>query len=192
VQPFVLIDGYNLMHAAGIARQNYGPGDLQRCRLRLNRKLCELLSAETLVRTAVIYDAFRSESDTRRVQNHGELRVIFAPKGTDADSVIERLLKQSSSPRQTLVVSSDHRLHKAARRRKASCIDSEDFWQEITSSADDSPMTPASSKPLPDAKLTDPSDLQSWAEAEQTHSDSNGPSDFDPEYLKQIEDELNS
>ena len=31
----LLIDGYNLMHAAGFARVRYGPGDLERCRLRL-------------------------------------------------------------------------------------------------------------------------------------------------------------
>ena len=27
----LVIDGYNLMHAAGLARATYGPGDLERC-----------------------------------------------------------------------------------------------------------------------------------------------------------------
>ena len=33
--PYHLIDGYNLLHAAGLAREKYGPGDLERALARL-------------------------------------------------------------------------------------------------------------------------------------------------------------
>ncbi len=42
----LLIDGYNLLHAAGLGRARYGPGDLQRARQALLRKLFELLTPE--------------------------------------------------------------------------------------------------------------------------------------------------
>lgn len=119
------------MHAAGIARPNYGPGDLERCRTQLRLLLASLLSDIVLVRTTVVYDAFESISDDCRYFNEGGVKIIFAPKGTDADSEIESLLQVHSSPRQVLVVSGDHRLHNAARRRKARCIDSEVFLEEI-------------------------------------------------------------
>lgn len=189
MKPFLLIDGYNLMHAAGVARRRYGPGDLERCRKQLNRQLRELLSPETLARTAIVYDAFTSESNDRRSTDEGGLRVLFAPKGTDADSEIERLLNQTSAPRQTLVVSSDHRLHKAARRRKASCVDSEDFWEEITQPLTVSPL-PNASLPAPPSS-DDTSRLQSWANKEQAESEPVAGSEFDASYMQELEDELN-
>ena len=33
--PFHLIDGYNLLHVAGLARETYGPGDYERVRFAL-------------------------------------------------------------------------------------------------------------------------------------------------------------
>jgi hypothetical protein len=59
-------------------------------------------------------------------QKHG-LQIEFAPRGTEADDVMEELIRSHSSPRALKVVSSDHRLHRAARRRKATPIDS-DKW----------------------------------------------------------------
>ena len=130
--PYLIIDGYNLMHAAGIARSSYGPGDLERCRNRLTAYLLNLLSSTVIPRTTVVYDAFESVSDDCRYFNVGGLTIIFAPKGTDADSEIELLLQQHSTPKQVVVVSGDHRLHRAAQRRKARCIDSEEFLLEVT------------------------------------------------------------
>ncbi len=52
-----LIDGYNLMHAAGIARVRYARGDLERCRNRLLLKLSELLTEDERQRATVVFDA---------------------------------------------------------------------------------------------------------------------------------------
>ena len=43
--PFHIIDGYNLLHAAGLGRPTYGPGDLQRVRNRLLSHLRTHLAA---------------------------------------------------------------------------------------------------------------------------------------------------
>ena len=128
---FLIIDGYNLMHAAGIARPTYGPGDLQRCRERLVRWLLEHLDESQRADTTVVFDAYTAPSDSEPFEKVHSLKVAYAPPGTDADSEIERLLLQHSAPKQIIMVSSDHRLHKAARRRRARPIDSEDFIFEM-------------------------------------------------------------
>lgn len=129
--PFLIIDGYNLMHAAGIARQRYAAGEMERCRKQLQLKIASMLEAKALARTTLVYDAFASISDDQRVFRKHGMKIVFAPMGQDADSVIEELLQKHSAPRQIIVVSSDHRLHKAAKRRKARCVDSEVFMQQI-------------------------------------------------------------
>ncbi|MCP4785585.1 MAG: NYN domain-containing protein [Fuerstiella sp.] len=191
---YLIIDGYNLMHAAGIARRRYGPGDLERCRNQLNRLLTELLGRNALSRTSVVYDAFDSTSDANRSQNHAGLHVLFAPKGTDADTEIEQLLKQHSSPKQVLVVSSDHRLHKAARRRKASCVDSEDFLAGIQTSADTDVRQPQRPQLENTSHLAVEEQLQSWADEFEGAEDQADPTSegrhFTDEYLKDIQREL--
>ena len=162
---YLIIDGYNLMHAAGIARRSYGPGDLERCRTQLNRLLKDLLGRDAISRASVVYDAFDSTSDANRSQDQGGLHVLFAPKGTDADTEIERLLNQHSSPKQVLVVSSDHRLHKAARRRKAACVDSEEFLAGVQTSAETNTRKPQ--RTPPEEIISRPAadkELQAWAE----------------------------
>ena len=127
-----LIDGYNLMHAAGMARSRYGPGDLEKCRQRfLNWLLSHLTHAE-LATATLVFDA-QSTGNKHDYQEQREgLTILYASATKDADTLIEELIASHSAPRQIEVVSSDHRLHKAVRKRKGSAIDSEDFihWLE--------------------------------------------------------------
>jgi|GEM_PF-272309 len=134
--PFLIIDGYNLLHAAGLARLRYGPGDLERARHRLLAQLCEKLDVAEQIRGTVVFDAQNSPVDSLRESRHQELHVLFAPAGSDADSVIEELILKHSAPKQVIVVSADHRLHKAARRRGATPIDSEPFWERLRNRPD--------------------------------------------------------
>ncbi len=128
---FLIIDGYNLMHAAGIGRKRYGPGDLERCRNRLLNQLATRLSKAAASDTIVVFDAHEAEVREVTQQFLLPFRVRFSTDGRDADSEIELLLASHSSPKQVLIISSDHRLHKSARRRRASCVDSEEFWNQL-------------------------------------------------------------
>lgn len=129
--PYLIIDGYNLMHAMGLAKRRYADGELERCRQRMQRQLAEVLDEEALAKATVVYDAFESVSDDHRTFRDRGMKIQFAPKGKCADSEIEEILRTHSVPKRVLVVSSDHRLHKAANARKASVIDSEDFWSTL-------------------------------------------------------------
>lgn len=134
--PFLLIDGYNLLHAAGLARLRYGPGDLERARHRLVGMLCEKLDVAEQMRCTVVYDAKNAPSDVHREGKQNEIRVLFAAPGTDADSAIEDLIAQHPAAKNLIVVSGDHRLHKAAKRRGAQPVDSEAFWERLQTRPD--------------------------------------------------------
>ncbi|MBI5761867.1 MAG: NYN domain-containing protein [Planctomycetales bacterium] len=128
---FLIIDGYNLLYAAGMGRASYGPGDLERCRRRLQNFLADKLTAAELSRASVIFDARLPPTDAPRLQMHGPLRILFASPHGDADLFIEELLAAHSSPKQVTLVSSDHRLQKVARNRRAKHIDSEVFFDDL-------------------------------------------------------------
>jgi predicted RNA-binding protein with PIN domain len=129
--PYLLIDGYNLMHAAGLARPNYGPGDLERCRHHLLRLLVNYLTDEERARAKVVFDAYDAPEGLPNRYKFEGLQVRFADPGHDADSLIEELIVAHSAPRQIIVVSGDRRLQKAAHRRRAKFIGSVAFLTEI-------------------------------------------------------------
>lgn len=123
----LLIDGYNLMHAAGFARERYAPGELEQERVRFLDWLWRRLPPGLRGRTVVVFDGGGSDNQYVGQAAFRELRLLFSPRGLEADDLLEELIEQHSSPRQLQVISSDHRLHRAARGRKATCLDSEDF-----------------------------------------------------------------
>ena len=131
---YLVIDGYNLMHAAGLGRSEYGPGELERNRNRLLNRVASVLDEHIAADAIVVFDAHLAiprASDDNPPELRSPLAVRFSRDGRDADAEIEQILETHSSPRQILIVSSDHRLHKAAARRKANCIDSEDFLRQF-------------------------------------------------------------
>ena len=131
---YLVIDGYNLMHAAGLGRSEYGPGELERNRNRLLNQTAAVLDEQIAADALVVFDAHMAvprDSDNVPQLARSPIAVRFSREGRDADAEIEMILETHSSPRQILIVSSDHRLHKAAARRKATCIDSEDFLRQF-------------------------------------------------------------
>jgi predicted RNA-binding protein with PIN domain len=128
---FLIIDGYNLLNAVGIVGSGIGPGTLQRSRLALLNFLAESLEPEEIPQATVVFDAQNPPPGLPRVVQHGGLTVHFASQYEDADTLIEELIRAESSPRRLTVVSSDHRLQRAARRRKATAIDSDRWYAEV-------------------------------------------------------------
>jgi predicted RNA-binding protein with PIN domain len=59
------------------------------------------------------------------------LEIIFSGTTHEADDIIEKLILESSAPKNLAVVSSDRRIKKAAEKRKAESIDCIDFWTEV-------------------------------------------------------------
>jgi predicted RNA-binding protein with PIN domain len=128
-----LIDGYNLMHAAGLMKTRFGPGGLEKARRALIGVLAGSLGEEAS-RTIIIFDARTGRPDDRFQGQppavHG-IRLEFASAADGADARIEQLIRQDSAPAQLTVISSDSRIRAAARRRGAAAIPSEKFWDEF-------------------------------------------------------------
>lgn len=131
-----LIDGYNLMHAAGLMRTRFGPGGLEKARRALLGVLAGSLG-EDAANTTVVFDAAndprpdRAEPDRAAVA--ASIRVEFAVGEESADARIEKLLRNEPAPKRLAVVSSDARIRTAAKRRGARSVDSGKFWDEIVS-----------------------------------------------------------
>ncbi len=159
----LLIDGYNLIHEGGIVSGRAGPGDLHRARLALANILAFSLPPETLRQTIVVFDAAAAPWGLPRELVHRGVLLRFADRGREADDLIEELIAADSAPKRLVVVSGDHRLHRAARRRGARAIDSEPWLRRLFAerrsrqSADDAQPGAAESKPIPL-----PDDIEAW------------------------------
>ena len=127
----LLIDGYNLLHVTGIFGRGVGPGSLERSRRGLLNFLAASIPPEELRHTVIVFDAESAPSGLPRTVDHGGMMVRYATEYEDADSLIEELIAKHSAPRSLTVVSSDHRLHRAARRRKAKPVDSDVWYAEL-------------------------------------------------------------
>lgn len=162
---FLLIDGYNLLHAAGMARARYGPGDLQRCRERLLRFLFAKLAPAELERVTVVFDARDPPPDRPSRQTFRGLTVQFANPGGDADVLIQEWLDAHSAPRHVTLVSSDKVLKRAARSHGSRSVDSEQFFKRLEHRRND---TVARSRAWHDEKPDGPlsaAEVDAWMKA---------------------------
>lgn len=176
--PLFIIDGYNLLHAAGLARASYGPGDLEQCRQRLLGLVASGLSPKQRTRTIVVFDAKDPAIPDSPPSEQQGMLVWFAEGSGDADEVIERLIAAHTAPRRLCVVSGDRRLQRAARRRRAQFVDSEAFLRQLLISRRRTEPPPQDPCPKQSGVVT-PAELTYWLREF---------SDVDPQ---QVKDEFN-
>jgi len=127
----LIIDGYNLLHNAGLGRPRNAPGEFEKARNKLLKRLQTGLSEAERAHTSVIFDAQFSEHPDRRPLHLYGMRVLFSPHGRQADDLIEILLSSHPAPQQVMVISSDHRLQRAARHARATSLSSDAFLVEL-------------------------------------------------------------
>jgi hypothetical protein len=127
----LLIDGYNLLHAAGMAQHEYRPGDLLRCRTRLLKWLLEKLSTAEIQAATVVFDARDPPPDRPAQVVISGLRVLFANPEGDADVYIQNWLSRHPSPRRVTLVSGDRALQRTARGCGSKTVSSNDFVRDL-------------------------------------------------------------
>ncbi|MCY2965675.1 MAG: NYN domain-containing protein [Planctomycetota bacterium] len=159
---FLLIDGYNLLHAAGLALTRYRQGEMQRRRERLLREVAEKLTLAERARATVIFDARDPTVDRPHRTIYAGLRVIFARPEGDADVVITKWLEAHQAPRHVTLVSSDRELQRGARRVGAQFLESRDFLEELRRRKEPSATTAKSDDAKPVDGLT-PEEAALWA-----------------------------
>jgi predicted RNA-binding protein with PIN domain len=125
----LIIDGYNLLHVTGITGRH---GDLHGSREALLRYLAGAIEPKERALTTIVFDAAEAPPGLPRTINFEGLTVHFASNYQDADEQIEELIATCNVPRSLLVVSSDHRIQRAARRRRAQFVDSDVWMADIS------------------------------------------------------------
>ena len=126
----LLIDGYNLLHGTDIFAAA-GPGtDLHRTRLALLNFLAAAIDRRERSQTTIVFDAAGAPPGLPETISHQGMKIHFARRHTDADEMIEDFIAQHRSPRSLVVVSSDHRIQRAARSRGATFVDSAEWYQQ--------------------------------------------------------------
>jgi predicted RNA-binding protein with PIN domain len=121
-----LIDGYNLLHAMGALGGPVGPGGLAKARLRLLGLLHGTLTDQASSAT-VVFDASGAACGAAGEVNFHGVHVVFAIGKKDADDVIEQFIRAASAPKSLHVVSDDHRIQQAAKRRQCVVMGCEEF-----------------------------------------------------------------
>jgi predicted RNA-binding protein with PIN domain len=119
-----IIDGHNLLHSVDKDDGSESISDVQLCRIISSYLKLTGHNGE------IIFDG-TGPPDKSGFGGIGNLEVFFAGSSTDADTVIEDKITANSAPKRLEIVSSDRRLRKAARARKAISIKSEVFWDNM-------------------------------------------------------------
>jgi hypothetical protein len=116
-----LIDGYNLLHAMGLLSPDKGqPKALENARFDLLERL-HALFGEQSPQLTVIFDAARVPRRGLETHDYRGLHVRFALR-QEADDLIEALILGEKSPKSLTVVSDDHRIQVAGRRRQCGVL----------------------------------------------------------------------
>ena len=120
-----LIDGHNLLHSIEKADESSESiSDVQ---------LCHIIGSYlklTGQNGEIIFDGI-GPPDKSGFDGISNLEVFFSGLGADTDTLIEDKIIANSAPRRLKIVSSDRRLRRAARARKATSVKSEAFWNNV-------------------------------------------------------------
>ncbi len=127
----LLIDGYNLLHQSDLMGRGRGDRWLQRARERLLQRLQQHLDPPLAAETCVVFDAESPPPDRPHESWQGGIRVLYAVGYPEADDLVEELIGHHPAAQRLTVISSDHRLQRAAQRRRATAYDADRWYQRL-------------------------------------------------------------
>jgi predicted RNA-binding protein with PIN domain len=128
-----IIDGYNVMFAAGLMGERFGPDRFRKVRQRFLNDLAATLDPVDAHMTTVVFDANDAPDHIPASTRHKGITVLYAVDHDSADERIEELISKDNSPRTLSVVSSDHRIQRAASRKKAKVVSADEFLTMLDS-----------------------------------------------------------
>lgn len=155
-----VIDGYNLLHAMGLLSRRAGPGGLEKAR----RGLLGMLHGGQTNKSAaitVVFDAAGAPPGASGEEIYQGIHVRFAVREDQADDLIEDLIRHESVPKQLVVVSDDHRIQQAARRRHCVVQGCDEFLEDQQRRRKSRPSAASAEEAKPSAER----DQQEWLDA---------------------------
>lgn len=120
----LVVDAYNVLHVTGVL-----PPDLAGLEVH---ELAALVGASRWGRhhAVLVCDGTRPRDQPARAHHHG-VAITYAGGGVSADAAIEQMLEASSHPRRMTIVSNDHQVQRAARRRKAHVLTADAWLRQL-------------------------------------------------------------
>lgn len=145
--PKLLIDGYNVLFQSQLVGRGRGRNWLPAARQRLLQLLTNRLTPGELATTQLIYDAPQFGQATAETTLKSGMLVCYAVDHAEADDLLEKIVRAHPTPKQLKVVSSDQRIRRCARARRAVSIDSQKFLDQLEQRPDSSPQPIQPSSP---------------------------------------------
>jgi predicted RNA-binding protein with PIN domain len=124
---YLIIDGYNLLHAGGSLAQ-LNPVELQWKRDRLITQLSAYRKLKQCEIT-VVFDGWQGGWSTEEKEMRKGVEIIFSKVGEKADEVIKRLTRERGSG--VTVITSDRDISKYAERMAVAVIPSDQFSEKM-------------------------------------------------------------
>ncbi|MCC5787213.1 MAG: NYN domain-containing protein [Phycisphaerales bacterium] len=128
----LLIDAFNVLHATGVLPEHLAGLELPGLAALVEQSRYAGRPV-TFVCDGVRPGAGHAGPSAARI---GAASVLYAGGGREADAEIEKIIGSSSFAARLLVVSSDNRIRKAARRRGAAWMKSEAFLKQLAEDAE--------------------------------------------------------
>jgi predicted RNA-binding protein with PIN domain len=159
-----LIDGYNVLFAAGFGDSHTASGDLAQARRSLFAFLAQTLTPVEAAETTLVFDAKEAPRDAPAELSYHGMQILFAKDHEEADDLIEELIRRASVPKALTVITSDSRLQQVARRRRAQVISSDDWLVRLEGRLGrrDQREEPPPNTPLPSDTPLDVVDVAQW------------------------------
>jgi uncharacterized protein len=127
----LLIDGYNLLHASEVFVTSGEAATLERTRMAFLQFLAASLPERQRRCTTIVFDAAQAPIGLPRQLLFAGMNVHFSKRPQHADDLLEDMLSKAKGTRELLVISSDHRVQRAARQSGANYIDSEQWLSDL-------------------------------------------------------------
>ena len=148
-------DGYNLYHALRKVSEEF--------QSLTPHLMCELIAqdmAHLRDKASVVFDGHPLRGQFDEGMTIGAVTIVHSRSESDADTVLENMIQKNTAPRHLTVVSSDHRIKKAARRRRAQSLTSQDYIEEFFKRLAKPPRQP--NEPREKQRGVGPGKLNEW------------------------------
>lgn len=126
-----IVDGYNLLYQSPVMQTGSGAKFLQTQRHRLMTVLASLMNESDRNATLVVFDSSQSHGKSNLDDSIHGIKVRYAYEHLEADDLIEDIIEEHPQPQSLWVVSSDRRIQRAAKRRKAKFVDSREWLDSL-------------------------------------------------------------
>ena len=126
----LLIDGYNVISPTAPPRISDTLW-LHRERMSLVHRLIKRLPPALCDQTCVVFDAKNPPRDRSSRFSCQGIDIRFAVNYPEADDLLEEIIAANHHPKQLTVVSSDHRVQSACKRRGATSFDSQPWLDDV-------------------------------------------------------------